>query len=75
MSDRAARIAGLLRYKTNTRHPGTNQDNVTEEYILSDNLNEELYLQHKQQTEKSLKKLIAGLVVLFFIIVIGAFFV
>jgi len=42
---------------------------------LSNNLNEELYLQHKQQTEKSLKKLIAALAVLFFIIVIGAFFV
>jgi hypothetical protein len=42
---------------------------------LPNDLNEELYMQHKKQTEKSLKKLLIGLAVLFFTIVIGAFFV
>lgn len=42
---------------------------------MPDNLNEELYTQHKKQAEKSLKKLIVVLAALFLLIVIGSFFV
>jgi len=43
--------------------------------ILSDKLNEELYNQHKAQTEKSLKKLVVFLAALFVFIIVAYFFV
>ncbi len=42
---------------------------------MPDNLNEELYMQHKKRAEKSLKKLIAVLAALFLLIIIASFFV
>ena len=43
--------------------------------ILPDKLNEELYNQHKKQTEKSLKKLVVFLAALFVFIIVAYFFV
>ena len=42
---------------------------------LPDKLNEELYNQHKKQTEKSLKKLVVFLAALFVFIIVAYFFV
>ena len=42
---------------------------------MPDKLDEELYIQHKKQTEKSLKKLIVFLAGLFVFIIVGYFFV
>lgn len=59
-----------------TVHPVLLSNQIhTEELILPDNLNEELYAQHKKQAEKSLKKLVVVLAALFLLIVIASFFV
>jgi hypothetical protein len=42
---------------------------------LPDKTNEELYIQHKEQTERSLKKVVIFAAVILVIIVVGAFFV
>jgi phosphoglycerol transferase MdoB-like AlkP superfamily enzyme len=46
-----------------------------EEFILPDQIDEDLYIQHKKQTEKTLKKIVIFCAALFLLIVISAFFV
>jgi type IV secretory pathway component VirB8 len=42
---------------------------------LPDKLDEERYIQHKERTEKTLKKVVIFAAAIFVLIIIGAFFV
>jgi hypothetical protein len=46
-----------------------------EELILPDKMDEQRYMQHKERTEKTLKKVVIFAAAIFMIIVVGAFFV
>jgi hypothetical protein len=48
---------------------------ISEELILPDQMDEQRYTQHKERTEKTLKKVVIFAAAIFMIIVVGAFFV
>lgn len=48
---------------------------IFEELILPDQMDEQRYEQHKERTEKTLKKVVIFAAAIFIVIVVGAFFV